>query len=806
MDCQRRRGADGPRRDAETQRIVPSYAKMYGALTIRGVRAARSALTLVSLAGVALSCGELTGPKSPSTPTNVTAVLISPTSVRVNWTASPQSDGVISYNVLRNGTKVAESNDTDYVDADLAQQQTYSYTISANCTSGVLSDPSPESPAATVVTLDATPPRVIANQPPAGFVGVSPAATVTATFSEPMDPATINATTFTLRVTATGAAIPGTVTYNATTRIAEFRPATTLPNPENFTATVTTGVKDVAGNPLAANFSWTFTTRDDTPPRVIASVPANGATGVAQSTSITVTFNEAMDASSINATTFTLRVTSSGAAVAGTVTYNATTRVATFTPNTPLSQNTSYTAVVASSVRDVAGNQMGADFQLAFSTGDNVAPTIISTVPADLATNVSPSVVVSATFSEPMNPSTINTTTFTLRVTATGAAVPGVVAYNGATNTATFTPSSTLAGNTTYTATVTTGAQDLAGNPLAASRSWTFITADTTPPSVTAVSPPNSATGVATTTAVSVTFSEPIDPLTLTPATFNLRNTATDALVPGAISYNPATNIATFTPTGPLANGTNYTVTVTTGVRDVGGNALPANFTSNFTTVLAADVIAPTVVSVVPSNGVSNVATNTQVTVTFSEPMNPTTINSTNVQLTVTTGGAVVFATVTYNAATNAAVITPTSPLANGTAYTVRVTTGVRDVAGNPLAAQFTSTFTTVADTTSPTVVATTPVNNATSVPVSSTVTVTFSEDMNPSTINGMTFSVRITTGVAVVNGVVSYNVSTRVATFTPTSALTANTNYTATVTTGARDLAGNGLTGNFTFFFTTAP
>ncbi|MBA2706858.1 MAG: Ig-like domain-containing protein, partial [Gemmatimonadaceae bacterium] len=275
--------------------------------------------------------------------------------------------------------------------------------------------------------------------------------------------------------------------------------------------------------------------------------------------------------------------------------------------------------------------------------------------------------------------------------------------------------------------------------------------------------------------------------------------------VPGAVSYNPATNIATFTPTGPLANGTNYTVTVTTGVRDVGGNPLAANFISNFTTVLVVDVIAPTVVSVVPSNGVSNVATNTQVTVTFSEPMNPTTINSTNVQLTVTTG-AVVSATVTYNAGTNAAVITPTSPLANGTTYTVRVTTAVRDVAGNPLAAQFTSTFTTVADTTSPTVVATTPVNNATSVPVSSTVTVTFSEDMNPSTINGMTFSVRPTTGVTVVTGVVSYNVSTRIATFTPTSALTANTNYTATVTTGARDLAGNGLTGNFTFFFTTAP
>jgi hypothetical protein len=52
----------------------------------------------------------------------------------------------------------------------------------------------------------------------------------------------------------------------------------------------------------------------------------------------------------------------------------------------------------------------------------------------------------------------------------------------------------------------------------------------------------------------------------------------------------------------------------------------------------------------------------------------------------------------------------------------------------------------------------------------------------------------------------VSYNGTSHVATFTPTGALTANTNYTATVTTGAKDVAGNTLLGDFTFKFTTAP
>ena len=87
--------------------------------------------------------------------------------------------------------------------------------------------------------------------------------------------------------------------------------------------------------------------------------------------------------------------------------------------------------------------------------------------------------------------------------------------------------------------------------------------------------------------------------------------------------------------------------------------------------------------------------------------------------------------TVTYNAGTNTATFTLTSPLANNTNYTATITTGVKDVAGNNMAANKVCAFTTIADTTPPTITSTTPTNNATGVAVTSVVTATFSEAMD---------------------------------------------------------------------------
>ena len=104
---------------------------------------------------------------------------------------------------------------------------------------------------------------------------------------------------------------------------------------------------------------------------------------------------------------------------------------------------------------------------------DAVAPTVSATNPIDGATGVA---VITASFSEPMLASTITTTTFT--VSGPGAVpVAGTVAYNTSTNIATFTPTSALTLGAAYTALITTGVKDLAGNPLAVNHAWNFTMA-----------------------------------------------------------------------------------------------------------------------------------------------------------------------------------------------------------------------------------------------------------------------------------------------------------------------------------------
>jgi hypothetical protein len=105
--------------------------------------------------------------------------------------------------------------------------------------------------------------------------------------------------------------------------------------------------------------------------------------------------------------------------------------------------------------------------------GDTTAPTVSATNPLNGGVGVA---VITASFNEAMNASTITTATF--GVTGPGAAlVAGTISYNTSTYMATFTPSSALAPSTAYTATITTGAKDAAGNSLASNHAWSFTTA-----------------------------------------------------------------------------------------------------------------------------------------------------------------------------------------------------------------------------------------------------------------------------------------------------------------------------------------
>src|SRR5665213_1034068 len=208
-----------------------------------------------------------------------------------------------------------------------------------------------------------------------------------------------------------------------------------------------------------------------------------------------------------------------------------------------------------------------------------------------------------------------------------------------------------------------------------------------TAPTVTSVSPTNGASVGCGTTIINATFSESMNASTINASTFILTG-PNNATVSGQVTYSSPNNTATFTASTPLAQSTTYTATITTGAKDLYGNALATNYVWSFTTTACAPVIVPTVISVGPVNGSTTACASTIVIAAFSEAMNPSTINTSTVTL-MGPNSAGVGGNVTYSSTGNVATFTPSAPLAVNTLYTATITTGAQDTAGNALASNY---------------------------------------------------------------------------------------------------------------------
>ena len=368
--------------------------------------------------------------------------------------------------------------------------------------------------------------------------------------------------------------------------------------------------------------------------------------------------------------------------------------------------------------------------------GDTTPPTIASAFPANGAAAVPTNTTLSITFSEAMLPSSVTANTTDTNCTlgsvqvSTSAAfgagscilMAGAPVASGGNKVFTLTPAANLAATTVHFIRVTTTVTDAAGNALAtqfqqAAGFTTSAGADVTPPTVTSTNPLNAATAIAPGTSVSVTFSEAMNPTTLTTNTagsacsgsFQVSSTAFASCVQMSVTpvASGGNTVFTITPTAALADLTTYQIRITTGVQDAAGNALAGVFTTaaGFTT---ADTTAPTVSSTVPANAATGVAVASTVAVTFNEAMNPATL-TTNTAGTACSGTFQVssdsFTTCVQMAAApvptvgnTVFTVTPSSALGSATTYRIRITTGAQDAAANALAAAFTTAtgFTTV--------------------------------------------------------------------------------------------------------------
>lgn len=203
-----------------------------------------------------------------------------------------------------------------------------------------------------------------------------------------------------------------------------------------------------------------------------------------------------------------------------------------------------------------------------------LCPEVISTNPENSATNVVTNTLVTATFNKDMEAATINGETFSVKQGLIP--VSGMVSYSN--KVATFTPTSPLEVNKTYTGTITKRVKDPDGNSPIENYVWIFSTGNA--PRVIATDPITSASNVALNKVITATFNTSMNPTTINSATF-LINQGTN-VISGTVSYAGTT--ATFTPTNLLADNTVYTGTITIGAKDLLGNALVNNYQWSFST------------------------------------------------------------------------------------------------------------------------------------------------------------------------------------------------------------------------------
>ena len=229
-------------------------------------------------------------------------------------------------------------------------------------------------------------------------------------------------------------------------------------------------------------------------------------------------------------------------------------------------------------------NGLSAEIRIDMTPGSVSVPQLVSTDPADGAANVGYRPAITAVFSEAMDVRTITEATFLVSETRSGTPVSGAVLASG--TTATFTPSADLRPNTDYTVIITNAVRSDYGIPLAQAAAWIFTTAPTVP-FVTATSPAAGSSGVPLNAVITAAFSEPMDPLSITPSAFTVSG------LTGTVTYNVPGRTATFAPAGLLASGTAYTATVTTAALSSLGVPMNADHVWSFTTGTTTDTTPP---------------------------------------------------------------------------------------------------------------------------------------------------------------------------------------------------------------------
>jgi parallel beta-helix repeat protein len=558
----------------------------------------------------------------------------------------------------------------------------------------------------TFTTLDIEPPEILVTSPYNGDTSVNRNADVIVTFNESMQPSSVTYSCF---------PDPGgwSVSWSNNNTIATYS-HNKFGNEATYTFNITAG-KDLSGLDLVAGLvpnPWWFSTPDTLGPEITGTWPSNDAKNVSISADIVVNFNEQID---INSVTYVCSPDPLG----WSVTWTNNNKTATFSHN-DFNERTLYIFHVTGA-KDIFGNDLNpgaAPNPWSYTTeGDYTPPQITLTSPADFEIDVELDMNITVTFNEAMNTASINFICIP---------DPGgwSVSWSGGNTIATFSHD-LFSNSTTHSFHINT-ARDVPGNDLGPGvvpNPWSFTTVgDMVPPEIISVLPVHDEQDVRQDTDIVVTFNEAMDPLSLDYAC---------TPDPGGWSetWSAGNMIATFSH-NLFEIKTTYIFQITVA-KDESGNDLTSGAVPNpwsFTT--AGDIIGPQIISTSPADNEVEVDTFVNITVTFNEVMDNSSLN----YICIPDPGG--WSESWSNG--NTVVTFSHDRFVYGTIINFYIIAG-KDISGNDLEPGSVAnpwSFTTSGDLEAPEIILTSPADNETEVDLDTIIEVTFNEAMNTSSIN----------------------------------------------------------------------
>jgi RHS repeat-associated protein len=647
-------------------------------------------------------------------------------------------------------------------------------------------------------------PAVVNVSPLTGASNVSVNSSVVLTFNEAIDISTVNDTTVPISASGFSGVLSGNYALDSSGKVLTFTPLSPMPSNATITVQVVNGgIADLSGD-HGGSFSSTFMTgsgSDTTQPHVSSITPNTAATDIAPNTTVVLTFSKSLNSNTVTSNNLALIV--NGSRLGFTITLSPDNRIVTLNAN-GLPGGSTVGVVATGGITDLYGNAL-VNFQSQFTTGvtDTTHPQVFSQRPGNGATGVPIDTSIVIYFNDPMSASSVQAA---LHLSVNGTSVNGTTQVTENGQVLQFIPSAALPAGANIQVSVDTTALDLDGNTLNTYQGSFTTAADTTnvAPQLTATNPVSGSNAVPTNAVIDLKFNEPLDPTKLTDTSVQCYQNSLwiqTALVPQGDG-----SLLQVIPRFPLGPNAFIQCFLDTSLTGTNGLQFSGGVQLQYTTGAGSDTVIPTVVSVSPPSGRSNVGDNAYIRIVFSKPINPLTVNASTVQL-MASGTDFVPDSITFSNNNQNVLIVPHAPLPDSTAITLTIN-GISDSAGNSVATQSTQFTTGVGpDVVPPFVVASNPFRGASGVPTNTAIMVQFSQPIDPTTLgNSNGFNVSDATTNQVLPGGYSISADGQTATFLPNTALLPNWQYSMNWGQGITDLAGNlCCTGAGGFLFTSS-